>query len=167
MPATFRCYQLKRSKDARKRCINLMSPKYSVIVAENRPRAIALGSKPPLVTRIARTGLGTRLAKNLAVNHLPLEALTWTANCKRDRKAVVMWHFAVCGLPFLTKNLMLKVPNMGNVSGKEGGKRGRGRGNDIFWRCCFCCESLSDVAYFPFTLWYGQLLTCRPWEQGV
>ena len=25
------------------------------------PRAIALGSKPPLVTRIARTGLGTRL----------------------------------------------------------------------------------------------------------
>ena len=36
MPATFRCYQLKRSKDARKRCINLMSPKYSVIVAENK-----------------------------------------------------------------------------------------------------------------------------------
>ena len=28
---------------------------------ENSPRAIALGSKPPLVTRIARTGLGTRL----------------------------------------------------------------------------------------------------------
>ena len=26
-------------------------------------RAIALGSKPPLVTRIARTGLGTRLKK--------------------------------------------------------------------------------------------------------
>ena len=26
------------------------------------PRAIALGSKPPLVTQIARTGLGTRLA---------------------------------------------------------------------------------------------------------
>ena len=26
-----------------------------------RPRAIALGSKPPLVTRIARTGLGMRL----------------------------------------------------------------------------------------------------------
>ena len=26
-----------------------------------RYRAIALGSKPPLVTRIARTGLGTRL----------------------------------------------------------------------------------------------------------
>ena len=25
------------------------------------PRAIALGSKPPLATRIARTGLGTRL----------------------------------------------------------------------------------------------------------
>ena len=85
MPATFRCYQLKRFKDAPKRCINLMSPKYSVIVAENkgfssrnylglflvdlglflpffaRPRAIALGSKPPLATRIARTGLGTRL----------------------------------------------------------------------------------------------------------
>ena len=28
---------------------------------ENSPCAIALGSKPPLVTRIARTGLGTRL----------------------------------------------------------------------------------------------------------
>ena len=36
MPATFRCYQLKRSKDARKRCINLMIPKYSEIVAENK-----------------------------------------------------------------------------------------------------------------------------------
>ena len=30
-----------------------------------RPRAIALGSKPPLVTRIARTGLGTRLPINI------------------------------------------------------------------------------------------------------
>ena len=29
------------------------------------PRAIALGSKPPLVTRIARTGLGTRLCVRL------------------------------------------------------------------------------------------------------
>ena len=29
------------------------------------PRAIALGSKPPHVTRIARTGLGTRLPKSL------------------------------------------------------------------------------------------------------
>ena len=29
------------------------------------PRAIALGSKPPLVTRIARTGLGTRLPRNV------------------------------------------------------------------------------------------------------
>ena len=28
---------------------------------ENSPRTIAIGSKPPLVTRIARTGLGTRL----------------------------------------------------------------------------------------------------------
>ena len=36
MPATFRCYQLKPSKDAWKRCINLMSPKYSVLVAENK-----------------------------------------------------------------------------------------------------------------------------------
>ena len=90
MPATFRCYQLKRSKDARKRCINLMSPKYSVIVAENkgfssrnylglflvdlglfchffaRLRAITLVSKPPLVTQIARTGLGTRLTLDAA-----------------------------------------------------------------------------------------------------
>jgi len=36
MPVTFRCYQLKWSEDARKRCINLMSPKYSVIVTENK-----------------------------------------------------------------------------------------------------------------------------------
>ena len=30
------------------------------------PRAIALGSKPPLVTRIARTGLGTRLGRTIS-----------------------------------------------------------------------------------------------------
>ena len=29
------------------------------------PRAIALGSEPPLVTRIARTGLGTRLIRTV------------------------------------------------------------------------------------------------------
>ena len=104
MPATFRCYQLKRSKDARKRCINLMSPKYSVIVAENkgfssrnylrlflvdlglflpffaRPRAIALGSKPPLVTRIARTGLGTRLVTQYACN----KQASWPFNVKHS-----------------------------------------------------------------------------------
>ena len=55
------------------------------------------------------------MVKNLAVNHLPLEALpavqTWAANCKRDRKAVVTWRFAVCGLQFPMKNLMLKVSN--------------------------------------------------------
>ena len=56
------------------------------------------------------------MVKNLAVNHLPLEAppavQTWTANCKRDRKAVVTWHFAVCGLPFPTKNPIIKVHNI-------------------------------------------------------
>ena len=54
------------------------------------------------------------VAKNFAVNHLPLEALPavqrWTANCKRDRKAVVTWNFAVCGLQFPVKNVMLKLP---------------------------------------------------------
>ena len=35
-PTTLRCYPLKRSTDARKRCINLKRPKYSMIVAENR-----------------------------------------------------------------------------------------------------------------------------------
>ena len=30
-------------------------------IRQGRPRAIALASKPPLVTRIAQTGLGTRL----------------------------------------------------------------------------------------------------------
>ena len=82
MPATFRYYQLKRSKDARKRCINLMSPKYSVIVAENKgfPSRNYLGlflvdlglfchffARPPLVTRIARTGVGTRLDLSIVI----------------------------------------------------------------------------------------------------
>ena len=53
------------------------------------------------------------MAQNLAVNHLPLEALpavqTWTANCKRDRKTVVTWHPQVCRLPLTMKNLMLNV----------------------------------------------------------
>ena len=39
-------------------------------------------------------------AKNLIASHLPLEALpavrTWCVNCKRDRKTVLTWHFAVC-----------------------------------------------------------------------
>ena len=61
------------------------------------------------------------VAKNLDVSHLTLEALpavqTWTANCKSDRKNrgrgtfCGLW-FAVCGLRFSTKNLMLKVSNV-------------------------------------------------------
>ena len=55
------------------------------------------------------------IAKNLAVNHSPLEALLtfqiWTANCKRDRKILVTWHPQVCRLPLTMKNLMLKVSN--------------------------------------------------------
>ena len=110
MPATFRCYQLKRSKDARKRCINLMSPKYSVIVAENkgfssrnylglflvdlglfchffaRPSAIALGSKPTLVTRIARTGLGTRLWFNWFIERIQTRvAFGWLSERSGDK----------------------------------------------------------------------------------
>ena len=45
--------------------------------------------------------------KNLAVNHLSLEALpavqTWTANCERHRKAVFRWHFAVAVCSFHEK----------------------------------------------------------------
>jgi len=63
------------------------------------------------------------MAKNLAVNHLPLAALpavqTWTANCKRDRKTVVTWHPQVCRLRFPRKNLMLKVSNVGPRSRKR------------------------------------------------
>ena len=75
--------------------------------------------------------------KDLAVNHLPLEALpavqTWTANCKRDRKAVVTWHFAVCGLPFPTKNLMLKVPNILMPVQFNSIRALQGQGQGWFW----------------------------------
>ena len=66
-------------------------------------------------------------AKNLAVNHLPLEAFlafqTWTANCKRDRKTVVTWHPQVCRLPLTMKNLMLKVSNNEIKFGQSWGTR--------------------------------------------
>ena len=86
----------------------------SLIRDQKFNKHIANGYKK-LVHTFKREAVQIFVAKNLAVNHLPLEALpavqTWTANCKRDRKAVVTWHFAVCGLPFPTENLMLKVPN--------------------------------------------------------
>ena len=81
MPTIFRCYQMKRSKDAhepkkfpdrrqkkkedfRREIIWEFFPLiWTFLPFFARPRAIALGSKPPLVTRIARTGLGTRLWK--------------------------------------------------------------------------------------------------------
>ena len=70
-----------------------------------------------LVHTCKREAVQFFVAKNLAINHLPLEALpmvqTWTANCKRDSKAVVMWHFVVCGLQFPMKDLMLKVSIVG------------------------------------------------------
>ena len=60
------------------------------------------------------------MAKNLAINHLLLEALpavqTWTPNCKRDCKTVVTWHSQVYGLQFPMKNLMLKVSIMYNLA---------------------------------------------------
>ena len=64
------------------------------------------------------------IAKNLAVNHLPLEALlafqTSTANCERDRKTLVTWHRQVCRLLLTMKNLMLKVSNNDIEFGKAG-----------------------------------------------
>ena len=61
--------------------------------------------------------------KNLAVSHLPRDALpavqTCTANCKRDRKTVVTWHCQVCGLQFSMKNLILKVSNIYEVTCRE------------------------------------------------
>ena len=82
---------------------------------QNSNKHIANGYKK-LVYTFKREAVQFFGVKNLAVNHLPLEALhavqTWTANCKRDRKAEVTWHFAVCGLPFPMKNVMLKVSIM-------------------------------------------------------
>ena len=64
------------------------------------------------------------MAKNIAENHLLLEALpavqTWTANYKRDRKAVVMWHFAVCG--FHEKS-DAKVSNNLSTEGRSNGRK--------------------------------------------
>ena len=63
---------------------------------QNSNKHIANGYKK-LVHTLKREAVEFFVAKNLAVIHLPLEALpavqTWTANCKRDRKAVL--RFAV------------------------------------------------------------------------
>ena len=52
-------------------------------------------------------------AKNLAVNHLPLESdlavQTWTLNRKPDSKVLVTWLLGVCGSREMPKNLDLKV----------------------------------------------------------
>ena len=52
--------------------------------------------------------------KNLAVNHLPLEALPAVQTCH-----VTCGHVTFCGLPFPMKNLMLKVPIVQFGRGKE------------------------------------------------
>ena len=98
------------------RSASLNRPKLSnnsLIRDQKSNKHIANGYKK-LVHTFKREGVQFFVAKNLAVNHLQLEALpavqTWTAHCKRDRKAVVTWHFAVCDLQFPMKNVMLKVP---------------------------------------------------------
>ena len=51
-------------------------------------------------------------AKNIAVNHLPLErglaVQTWTSNPKPDSKALVTWPLDVRGSREMPKNLNLK-----------------------------------------------------------
>ena len=49
------------SEQPRSQSSSAISDKTSPVKLVGKIRAIALGSKPPLVTRIARTGLGTRL----------------------------------------------------------------------------------------------------------
>ena len=68
----------------------------SLIRDQKSNKHIANGCKK-LVHTFKREAAQFLVAKNLALNHLPLEALpavqTWTANCKRHRKAVTF-----CGL---------------------------------------------------------------------
>ena len=128
MPVTFRCCQLKRSKGARKRCINLISPKYSVIVAEKKGFSsrnylglflVALGSKPPLATRIARTGLGTRLGYGIILRNVIY------AEWKKEIK--------LKSAPFFGGNQFAKAANfiregMFFIGGGEGGWAGSSDG---------------------------------------
>ena len=119
---TFFCYHGRKEYkiDLNYACIvnHFTCPKISnnsLVRDQKSNKHIANGYKN-LVHTFKREAVQFLVAKNVAVNHLPLEALpavqTWTANCKRDRKAVVTWHFAVCGLQFPMKNLMLKVSIM-------------------------------------------------------
>ena len=61
------------------------------------PRAIALGSKPPLVTRIARTGLGTRLDLRLTGVHIDDYEIKFPTRSKlrsvviRETKFRIIW----------------------------------------------------------------------------
>ena len=84
----------------------------SLIRHQKSNKYIANGYKK-LVHAFKREAVQFLVAKNLTVNHLPLEALpvvqTWTANCKRNRKAVVTLYFTVCGSQFPIRNLMLKA----------------------------------------------------------
>ena len=54
-------------------------------------RAIALGSKPPLVTRIARTGLGTRLRQSV---FFPSMNKTKGGSARRVKDAKVFHDFS-------------------------------------------------------------------------
>ena len=71
----------------------------SLIRVQKSNKHIADGYKK-LFRAFKREAVQFLVAKNLAVSHLPLEELpaiqAWSANCQRDHKAVVTWHFAVC-----------------------------------------------------------------------
>ena len=49
-----------------------------------RTRAIALGSKPPLVTRIARTGLGTRQVRTWVVKRITSLSNSFCSNVAKQ-----------------------------------------------------------------------------------
>ena len=71
-PATLRCYPIKRSTDARKRCINLIRPKYSMIVAENR----GFSSRNYLGLFLADLGLFCHFLPGLALSR-SVPSLLW------------------------------------------------------------------------------------------
>ena len=87
MPATFRCYQLKRSKDGRKRCINLMTPKYSVIVAENK----GFSSRYYLGLFLVDLGLFCHFMPGLALSRL-VPSLLWSLG-QREQAWVRGWDW--------------------------------------------------------------------------
>ena len=79
-----------------------------VLIRRGRPRAIALGSKPPLVTRIAQTGLGTRLASctvNMLTHNVSLPAMGELARRVLDIQPLLILSFRYRRMYFFCPSL--------------------------------------------------------------